>query len=222
MPDEYGNELYPNDKVGNFIVDSNIGQGTFGTVYKVYSKSDSVRKNSADNSRKYYALKRIFITPDPDESENNLKSAELEAIFHKITERTSELFVGIHEVFLDKSRNNQFHLLIDLCEGENLMDRYVQKNLIPKAEDMMFICDQFFHALKHLKKVQIIHADIKPENIMFVNKNSHELKIIDFGNSTPDNTSEFNKDRDIFEDIGGVDLGRNYTELGEPDLFLNL
>jgi serine/threonine protein kinase len=36
-------------------------------------------------------------------------------------------------------------------------------------------------ALKHLHANGICHRDLKPENIMFEDKNSDEIKIIDFG-----------------------------------------
>ena len=41
---------------------------------------------------------------------------------------------------------------------------------------------QLFRALYHLKKNKIIHADIKPDNIM-VSKDLKKCKLIDFGNA---------------------------------------
>lgn len=45
------------------------------------------------------------------------------------------------------------------------------------------MCFQLTTALLHLEALEIIHADIKPENIMVVDRRQHPLrvKIIDFG-----------------------------------------
>ncbi len=42
---------------------------------------------------------------------------------------------------------------------------------------------QLFIALKHLKALKIIHADLKPDNIV-ANESKTAIKICDFGKST--------------------------------------
>lgn len=43
---------------------------------------------------------------------------------------------------------------------------------------------QLLYALKYLKMFQIIHCDLKPENIMLKENNKSGIKMIDFGSST--------------------------------------
>jgi serine/threonine-protein kinase PRP4 len=43
---------------------------------------------------------------------------------------------------------------------------------------------QIFLALSHLRKHKIIHADIKPDNIL-ISKDTKTLKICDFGTAFP-------------------------------------
>lgn len=37
--------------------------------------------------------------------------------------------------------------------------------------------------LKHMHERKIVHCDIKPDNILFLNEDTNSLKIIDFGAS---------------------------------------
>ena len=43
---------------------------------------------------------------------------------------------------------------------------------------------QLLYALKYLEMFQIIHCDLKPENIMLKESNKSGIKIIDFGSGT--------------------------------------
>lgn len=52
--------------------------------------------------------------------------------------------------------------------------------VIPESE-LVSIVKQILLALNYLRKKKIIHHDIKAENIIFDDKNSNQIKIIDFG-----------------------------------------
>lgn len=45
--------------------------------------------------------------------------------------------------------------------------------------------------LSHLKKIGIIHCDLKPENVMFTNQAREKIKIVDFGSACADYKSGF-------------------------------
>jgi serine/threonine protein kinase len=42
------------------------------------------------------------------------------------------------------------------------------------------------HGLSHLKKIGIIHCDLKPENVMFTDSSRSTVKIVDFGSACTD------------------------------------
>jgi serine/threonine protein kinase len=55
-----------------------------------------------------------------------------------------------------------------------------------KKENLRQIATQMLHGLSHLKKIGIIHCDLKPENIMFTDSTRSTVKIVDFGSACTD------------------------------------
>lgn len=50
---------------------------------------------------------------------------------------------------------------------------------------------QIIQGLKYMKNKQVIHCDMKPENIIFTDQKCQNIKIIDFGASCKDWNSGF-------------------------------
>jgi serine/threonine protein kinase len=68
-----------------------------------------------------------------------------------------------------------------LCSGGELFDHVVSRGHFSE-NDAAIIMNQLFAALDCLHRHNIAHMDIKPENILFVNKDPHsEIMLIDFG-----------------------------------------
>lgn len=53
------------------------------------------------------------------------------------------------------------------------------------------IAVQLLTALSHLKKIGVIHCDLKPENIMFTDSECKTVKIVDFGSACTDSKTGF-------------------------------
>lgn len=73
------------------------------------------------------------------------------------------------------------HLIMEFCNEslDNVLK--LKKNGLPSDEIMVFTA-QFFAGLKHLRKFNIIHRDIKPGNILVSHVNGNDVfKIADFG-----------------------------------------
>lgn len=64
-----------------------------------------------------------------------------------------------------------------------------QQNKINEKEAINFI-SQILQALDHMHEIGYVHLDLKPENIMFVTKESDKLKLIDFGLATKVNSNK--------------------------------
>ena len=81
-----------------------LGQGGFGRVMQVKSKSDN----------KYYAIKEIIISDEmKDKIENIKKEADILSKFN------CENIVKYYDSFLDK---DTFYILMEYCDGRNLRD----------------------------------------------------------------------------------------------------
>ena len=94
--------------------------------------------------------------------------------------------VKLYEVF---ESENHIYLIIELLSGGELFDRIIQKGNYTER-DACILISQVLKGLEEIQKLSIIHRDIKPENLMFKDRKSYELKLVDFG------LSEFVKDPD--------------------------
>ena len=141
-----------------------LGEGGFGRVIQVKSKSDN----------NYYAIKEIIIKDDmKDKLEYIKKEADILSKFN------CNNIVKYYDSYLDKDK---FYILMEYCKGQNLKDfiniNIKNNNLI--EEDILYnIIKQICIGLKEIHNKNIIHRDIKPENI-FLNENN-DIKIGDFG-----------------------------------------
>ena len=86
----------------------------------------------------------------------------------------------IYEFFED---DTNFYIVLELCRGGDLFDRIVEAKTFNEAQAAE-VMTQILSGLTYLHSKKIIHRDIKPENILFEDKNSFSLKIIDFDTAT--------------------------------------
>ena len=54
-------------------------------------------------------------------------------------------------------------------------------------QDIRSVVDQIFSGIRHLHTKNIIHADLKPENIVFTDNKFNKIKIVDLGNGLNQN-----------------------------------
>ena len=80
------------------------------------------------------------------------------------------------------------------CLSYNLykyMNLNRRRNKIFSDEQLRLISRQMCKGLKYMKNMQVIHCDMKPENVLFTNEYFNKVKIIDFGASCEDCKSGF-------------------------------
>lgn len=77
---------------------------------------------------------------------------------------------------------NNVYLVMELCEGGELLDRILQRGGRYTEEDAKGIVVQILSAVAFCHLQGVVHRDLKPENFLFATKDEDApLKVIDFG-----------------------------------------
>ena len=141
----------------------NIGQGMYGRVYKARNKKEN----------KYYAIKRLNFK-DINEKEKKQINNEVSCI-KKLKHPNIILY---KDSFNDE--DNYFNIVTTFCEGGDIYNKIQnQKGEYFNEDQILNWMVQILLALDYIHKNNIIHRDIKPQNIFI--KNRHIICIGDFG-----------------------------------------
>uniref|UniRef100_A0A3B3DIH2 Protein kinase domain-containing protein n=1 Tax=Oryzias melastigma TaxID=30732 RepID=A0A3B3DIH2_ORYME len=139
-----------------------VGQGTFGTVV-IYRQCPTSNQVAVKLSRERLALHEANILEkikDADPDKNNLL---------KLVEHFSLQYE--HCIVTEKLDQDILHYM---CQ---------QSRRPMTVSEIRPIAQQLLVALKALKSMGLVHADIKPNNVMFVDHANYpfKVKLIDFG-----------------------------------------
>uniref|UniRef100_A0A3Q0KKY1 non-specific serine/threonine protein kinase n=1 Tax=Schistosoma mansoni TaxID=6183 RepID=A0A3Q0KKY1_SCHMA len=137
-----------------------LGIGTFGAVHRCQEKTTG-------NS---YACK--FVNADtPQDKHVVLNEIEVMKELHH------PKLLNLHEAFDDK---NDVAMVMELLTGGELFDRLADENSTTSEADAINYIRQVCEGIQHMHDSNIIHLDLKPEDLMFETSKSKNLKIVDF------------------------------------------
>ncbi|XP_065844960.1 death-associated protein kinase 2-like isoform X2 [Oscarella lobularis] len=85
--------------------------------------------------------------------------------------------MGLHDAF---ETQTEIVLILDLLSGGELFDHLATMDCLTEGETVAFTV-QVLEALRIMHSSQIVHLDLKPENLMLKDKHKKELVLIDFG-----------------------------------------
>uniref|UniRef100_A0A8B9NJ70 Protein kinase domain-containing protein n=1 Tax=Accipiter nisus TaxID=211598 RepID=A0A8B9NJ70_9AVES len=87
--------------------------------------------------------------------------------------------ITLHDVYENKT---DVILILELVAGGELFDFLAEKESLTEEEATEFL-KQILNGVQYLHSLQIAHFDLKPENIMLLDRNvpKPRIKIIDFG-----------------------------------------
>ena len=138
-----------------YQVKSELGKGGFGTVYKC----------CVLNSKTYVAIK---VFQNRHRNNKNRKYAKREIkIFEDMDESVKELPMSNYLIsMLDHFSNDQITCIVFPLYGPNIKKVLKQKGSPFKLEEVRTIADQLIKATRFLHDRNMLHTDIKPENIL--------------------------------------------------------
>ncbi|KAM5555749.1 CDPK-related kinase 3 [Rosa sericea] len=77
---------------------------------------------------------------------------------------------------------NNVYIIMELCEGGELLDRILSRGGKYAEEDAKFIVVQILSVVAFCHLQGVVHRDLKPENFLFASRNEDaDMKLIDFG-----------------------------------------
>ncbi|EPY87829.1 hypothetical protein CB1_000218023 [Camelus ferus] len=86
--------------------------------------------------------------------------------------------VQLYDAFESK---NDIVLVMEYVDGGELFDRIIDDNCNLTEFDTILFIRQICEGIRHMHQMNILHLDLKPENILCVNRDTKQIKIIDFG-----------------------------------------
>eukprot|EP00467_Chlorarachnion_reptans_P000316 CAMPEP_0114506822 /NCGR_PEP_ID=MMETSP0109-20121206/11651_1 /TAXON_ID=29199 /ORGANISM="Chlorarachnion reptans, Strain CCCM449" /LENGTH=597 /DNA_ID=CAMNT_0001685473 /DNA_START=113 /DNA_END=1906 /DNA_ORIENTATION=+ len=165
------------DRLQAYKFESLLGTpGHFGEAWKC-------TRQLPDGKTQKCAVKRIaksrFLT-NRKRAEKYLKAFNNEIRLMKKMDHPN--VIRFYEAFEDST---YLYLSMELCEGGELFLKLHDKRELSE-KDTAKILAEVLKGLKHLHDQNIVHCDLKPENLVFLKKGKDSpIKIIDFGLSKP-------------------------------------
>ena len=151
-------------QIGNYVVKEVIGHGGMGTVYRAVHPKIG----------KHVAMK--VLSDDIAKLGNAAARFEVEA---KLVARINHR--NVIEIFdygsLDDGR---LYYTMAMIEGRSLTDVLEEKGRLTPAEALTFL-QPICAALQAAHDLGVVHRDLKPDNIMVLDGETMEVKVLDFG-----------------------------------------
>mmetsp|Transcript_18186 Transcript_18186/g.51792 ORF Transcript_18186/g.51792 Transcript_18186/m.51792 type:complete len:845 (-) Transcript_18186:187-2721(-) len=170
-----------------------IGEGSFGIVYKARNKETG----------ELVALKKI---PKKFTKEKQIMG-EMNALLHLRQAGGHPGICALRDYF---NESGHYYLVLDFIGGGELFDHLVDQGAYSEA-DAAHLIREVASTLNFLHGLDVVHADMKPENLMMSSKNpaSSAIKLVDFGCSQVTKSDDDDYDDDDDNDSDDSDSDGN-------------
>ena len=166
---DYKEEEYNNKEfnIDEYKIITQLGQGTFSKIYLVQDKSKNL-----------YSMKKIILSDELD-----VKSAIKEyKISTKLKHENIVKLLGLYTTKLDITTYAVYILMeVGKTDWEKEIRSHIDKKIYYEEIELISIIKQLIGAFSFLQKNNIVHRDIKPQNILIFKDNKY--KLADFGES---------------------------------------
>jgi serine/threonine protein kinase len=145
---------------GRYRILRHLGGGGMGRVYEVVD----------DELEKSFALKETFYAADEELGEAFKREAQM------LAKLEHDAFPQVTHYFTE---NDGCFLVMELIRGDDLKDLLKARAAPFEQKEVLNWADQILDALEYLHSKNIIHRDIKPDNLKLAPKN--KIKLLDLG-----------------------------------------
>ncbi|OIQ25566.1 bifunctional protein-serine/threonine kinase/phosphatase [uncultured Vibrio sp.] len=196
--------MVANNQIDNFIVDKVIYAGPRSHVYQVREK----------DSGQAYVLKAPSLNYVDDHDVLSQFSNEYWVGSQLNNDRIMKVYPApIHSKFC--------YQLCELIEGTTLR-QWMYDNPTPSLDKVRSILEEVIKAVRVLQRADMVHQDLKPENIMVLSSGS--IKLIDFGSVKVSGLEEAGKKNEESIPLGDINYAAtehitNGTSSISSDLF---
>lgn len=167
---------------GIYCLEKNIGQGSWGAVYRATALHIRPRTKFAVkclstknlNPRRMYRLEREI---------------EIQEYCYEVTGGTT---LRLHDWFRD-DEEHLLYIISEFCPDGDLLEKIVKFEFFGDDEIVRNLCEQLLDTVETMHENGVFHRDLKPENIL-TKDDGKTLLVADFGLST---SREYNTDFNI-------------------------
>ncbi|XP_071871091.1 serine/threonine-protein kinase Nek5 isoform X1 [Bombus fervidus] len=149
--------------INDYIFETLLGQGSFGSVYLVRRKKDS----------KPFVVKEQILDDVNALPFKNI-SEEVKCL-HTLRHTNIVAYYGAW------IEDNHSYILMEYATRGTLKDLLENNETPLKEEDALYLFSQVVLGVHHIHFKKILHRDLKPENIMLTGSRGDIVKIGDFG-----------------------------------------
>ncbi|XP_051986777.1 myosin light chain kinase, smooth muscle [Xyrauchen texanus] len=144
-----------------YDIEDRLGTGKFGQVFKLVEKSN----------KKVWAGKFIKAFSQKDKENVRQEIGVMNSLHHPKLVQCVDAFEGKSDIVM----------VMEMISGGELFERIVDEDFELSEREVIKYMLQIIDGVQFIHKQGIVHLDLKPENIMCVNKTGSKIKLIDFG-----------------------------------------
>ena len=160
------NLIHPKDFINNYQIIDELGKGSYGQIFSV--------RNTLNNNLEVFKVLRTE-TKFKEARENEINIMKNLTISHNKNCNNKREYVSL---FIDYFFSNNHHIIVQKKYSHNLYQEYTKKKI--SVLNIKKIVYDVLMGLHFLRVNKIIHADIKPENILFLDDSTYRSIICDF------------------------------------------
>uniref|UniRef100_A0A8C7FHV8 Myosin light chain kinase, smooth muscle n=2 Tax=Oncorhynchus kisutch TaxID=8019 RepID=A0A8C7FHV8_ONCKI len=144
-----------------YDVEERLGTGKFGQVFKLLEKA----------TKKHWAGKFIKAYSAKEKDNVRQEIAIMNSLHHPKLVQCIDAFEGKSDIVM----------VLEMISGGELFERIIDEDFELTEREVIRYMLQIVDGVHYIHKQGIVHLDLKPENIMCVNKTGSTIKLIDFG-----------------------------------------